>query len=60
MNEHEKTVVNLRIETIDNRDATIALPVNPDPEKYEYYQYYLACSLMHCWAEKQNGGEQHD
>ena len=56
MNEHERTVANLDKETIDNRDATIALTVNPDPEKYEYYQYYLACSLMHCWAEKQNGG----
>ena len=52
MNEHEKTVVNLGIETIDNRDATIALPVNPDPEKYEYVQYYHACSLMHAWRKK--------
>ena len=52
MNEHEKTVVNLGIETIDNRDATIALTVNPDPGKYEYCQYYYACSLMHCWATK--------
>ena len=56
MNEHERTVANLDKVTIDNRDATIALTVNPDPGKYEYCQYYYACNLMHCWAEKQNGG----